>query len=152
MRRASTHSYRNDPDVPAFDDTAPLVIFDGHCVLCSTGVQWMMARDRQGHCRFTAIQNPVARALYAHYGLNADAFDTFMVLADGIPHTRWAGVLAAARTMPAPWRWLGHAGQLVPAFLGDRMYDLVQHNRLRWFGSRDTCLMPSPEQRPRFLL
>jgi predicted DCC family thiol-disulfide oxidoreductase YuxK len=152
MLRAPTHSYRSDPGVPSFDDAAPLVIFDGHCVLCSEGVQWMLARDPQGQCRFTAIQNPLAQGLYAHYGLDAEAFDTFMVLSDGIPHTRWAGMLAAARTMPAPWRWLGRAGQLVPAFLGDRFYNLVQRNRLRWFGTRDTCLMPSSGQRRRFVL
>ncbi|MGQ0672090.1 MAG: thiol-disulfide oxidoreductase DCC family protein [Hyphomicrobium sp.] len=145
------YSYRCDPRVPAFDDTAPLVIFDGLCVLCSTGVQWMLSRDPDGQSRFAAIQSPVPQALYAHYGLEAEAFDTFMVLADGVAHTRWAGALAAARTLPAPWRWLGTAGRIVPLFIGDKLYDWVQRNRIQWFGRRGTCLMPDARLAGRFL-
>ena len=135
-------SYRADPAVPRFDDSRPIVIFDGLCVLCSTGVQWMIARDPHGTCRFAAIQSPVPRALYAHYGLNAVRFDTFMVLSEGRAYMKWRGLLAAARTMPAPWWWLGEAGRIVPAVIGNIFYDWVQRNRLSWFGKRDVCLAP----------
>lgn len=145
------YSYRSDPDVPSFDDTAPLIIFDGHCVLCSSGVQFMLARDLKGASRFAAIQQPIPRALYRHYGLDADRFDTFMVLANGIPHVKWQGALAAGRTMPPPWRWLAAMGRLIPNALGDRLYDWVQRNRIRWFGARDTCFRPDENARSRFL-
>lgn len=85
------HACRNDSTVPPFDDSKPIVIFDGNCVLCSSGVQWMLARDPDGDATFAAIQEPVPRALYGHFGLDADAFDTFMVLKDGVPHLRWRG-------------------------------------------------------------
>jgi predicted DCC family thiol-disulfide oxidoreductase YuxK len=147
----SPHSYRAAPAVPEFDDTAPIVIFDGHCVLCSAGVQWMLRRDPSGTTRFAAIQEPVARALYLHYALDPDRFDTFMVLANGLPHTKWAGALAAARTMPAPWRWLGGLGRLVPEVIGDRIYDWVQRNRIGWFGARQTCFLPDARTRVRLL-
>jgi predicted DCC family thiol-disulfide oxidoreductase YuxK len=146
------YSYRDNPSVPPFDDSAPIVIFDGLCVLCSTGVQWMLARNPNGMTRFAAIQDPIPQALYAHYGLDATTFDTFMVLADGVALTKWAGVLAAGKTMSRRWRWLATTGRLVPDFAGDKIYDLVQRNRLRWFGSRATCLMPEPANRHRFLL
>ena len=145
------YSYRADPGVPAFDDNAPLIVFDGLCVLCSSGVQFMIARDPFGTSRFAVIQSPLPRALYAHYGLDADRFDTFMVLVDGQPSVRWAGLLAAARTMPAPWRWLGTAGRTVPSFIGDRIYDWVQRNRLRWFGKRAVCYAPDANSRVRML-
>jgi len=144
-------SYRDDARVPRFDDSRPLVIFDGMCVLCSSGVQWMLARDPHGKCRFAAIQTALPRALYAHYGLDAQAFDTFMVLEGGRPFTRWAGVLAAARTMPQPWRVLGQMGRVIPSILGDVLYDIVQRNRLDWFGSRETCLVPDATNRHRLL-
>lgn len=144
------HSYRADPSVPRFDDSAPLLIFDGHCVLCSRGVEWMLARDPEGTSRFAAIQDPLPQALYRHYGLDAERFDTFMVLADGRPHTRWAGVLAAARSMPKPWSWLGVIGRIVPSLVGDRIYDWVQRNRIAWFGSSEHCFMPDAAQKARF--
>lgn len=147
----SPYSYRSDPAVPDFDDGAPLVIFDGLCVLCSAGVHWMLERDPHGTTRFAAIQQDVPRALYAHYGLDAERFDTFMVLADGKAHTKWAGICAAARTLPAPWRWLGALGRLVPRVIGDRIYDYVQRNRIGWFGARSQCLRPDAGSKPRFL-
>ncbi len=145
------YSYRSDPSVPAFADDAPLIIFDGLCVLCSSGVSWLMARDPHGRSRFAAIQDAVPQALYRHYGLDAAAFNTFLVLADGKPHIRWAGLLAAGKTLPAPWPWLAALGHLMPRFIGDRVYDFVQRRRLRWFGTRQTCLMPTKAQRARFL-
>jgi predicted DCC family thiol-disulfide oxidoreductase YuxK len=151
MLIASAYSYRADPNVPKFDDSVPLLIFDGHCVLCSDGVRWEMTHDPHGKTRFAAIQSPIPRALYRHYGLDADAFDTFMVLANGKPYVRWAGLLAAARTMPAPWSWLGQLGRIVPDFLGDKIYDYVQRNRFRWFGTRDACFKPDATQAHRFL-
>ncbi len=149
---AAAYSYRNDPAIPAFDDTRPIVIFDGLCVLCSSGVQWMLDRDPNGESRFAVIQDPLARALYRHYDLDADAFDTFMVLKDGLPHTRWAGVLVAARTLPQPWRAMGFAGRIVPDAVGNRIYDWVQRNRLKWFGERESCRSPEEGERSRFFI
>jgi predicted DCC family thiol-disulfide oxidoreductase YuxK len=62
------------------------------------------------------------------------------------------GGARAARTLPAPWRWLGQAGRLVPRFIGDPLYDLVQHNRLDWFGKGEACFVPTTETRRRFLI
>ena len=148
---SKAYSYRADPNVPAFDDTRPLIIFDGLCVLCASGVQWMFAHDPNGSSRFAAIQQPIPQALYGHYSLDAETFETFMVLSDGIAYTKWAGVLAAGRTMPQPWRTLATLGRAVPRFIGDWIYDIIQRNRLSWFGSRQTCLMPAAAQRLRFL-
>lgn len=145
------YSYRADPAVPSFDDSAPLLIFDGECVLCSSGVQWMLARDPEGATRFAAIQDDIPRALYAHYNLDAARFDTFMVLKDGRPCVRWAGVLAAARTLPAPWRWLAAVGRVVPGFIGDAIYNFVQRNRFGWFGRRDACYAPPASAQRRYL-
>ncbi len=145
------YSYRTDATVPDFDDSRPLLIFDGMCVLCSGGVQFMLRHDGSKTCRFAVIQDPVPQALYLHYGLDATRFTTFMVLADGVPHTKWQGLLAAAKLMGGVWKVLGSIGGLMPAFLGNRIYDVVQNNRLQWFGSRDACYMPSQSERQRFL-
>ncbi|GJL93449.1 thiol-disulfide oxidoreductase DCC family protein [Hyphococcus sp.] len=152
MRRlVNLYSYRTDPNVPSFNDSHPLLIFDGECVLCSSGVQWMIERDPQGDTKFAAIQEPVPRGLYVHYGLDPKEFDSFMVLADGQPYLRWRGVCAAGRLLPAPWKWLGAAGRLIPDFIGDAIYDFIQRNRIGWFGKRDACMMPDDLMRSRFL-
>jgi predicted DCC family thiol-disulfide oxidoreductase YuxK len=151
MRKMQPYAYRGDPDVPQFDDAHPLVIFDGECVLCSTGVQWMIERDPNGETKFAAIQEAIPRALYDHYGLDPEEFDSFMVLVDGQPYLRWRGLCAAGRLLPAPWKWLGSAGRIVPDFIGDPIYDFVQRNRIGWFGARDICYLPDAASKRRFL-
>jgi predicted DCC family thiol-disulfide oxidoreductase YuxK len=95
----------------------------------------MMLRDKKRTIRFESIQQPIPQALYRHFGLDAERFDTFMVLADGRAFLRWRGVCEAAKLLPSPWRWLGRLGRLVPLSVGDRIYDWVQRNRFRWFGA-----------------
>ena len=111
----------------------------------------MLRRDPIGNSRFAAIQGSIPQGIYRHFGLDPDAFDTFMVLSGGIAHTKWRGVIAAAQLMPAPWSWLGSVASIVPNFLGDKIYDWVQRNRIRWLGRRETCLMPDAFNRDRFI-
>jgi len=144
-------SYRTDPTVPAFDDSEPLFIFDGVCVLCSEGVKWVMRCDPKGSSKFITVQSPLARALYAHYEIDPDEFDTFMLLKDGRPYYRYRGWLETAKIMPAPWKWLGYAGHILPEFIGDFFYDIIQRNRYDWFGKRETCLVPDAATVARFL-
>ena len=68
-------SYRNDASfkaalalTPNFNDKLPLIIFDGHCVLCASGVSWMMKRDPRGTSQFAAVQTMLPQALYKYYG------------------------------------------------------------------------------------
>jgi predicted DCC family thiol-disulfide oxidoreductase YuxK len=150
MPRFNT-SYRTNDGVPAFDDSETIYIFDGYCVLCSEGVKWMIRRDPKGKSKILAVQTPLARAIYSHYALDPDRFDTFLVLKGGVAYAKWRGWLEAAKTMPAPWRWLGFLGHLIPDFIGDPVYDLIQRNRFDWFGRRGDCLVPDATTRARFL-
>ncbi len=149
---ARPYSYRDDPAVPAFDDSSPIVIFDGLCVLCSSGVAWMMRRDPSGNSRFAVIQDPVPRALYRHYGLDAEDLRYL----HGSERRR-SRIRDGPACSPPPVRCrnpgavLAAVGRLIPDIIGDRLYDWVQRNRLRWFGSRDACRRPSEAEKARFL-
>ena len=35
-------SWRDDPEVPAFPDDHPLIVFDGECVLCSANARFVL--------------------------------------------------------------------------------------------------------------
>jgi predicted DCC family thiol-disulfide oxidoreductase YuxK len=41
--------------------------------------------------------------------------------------------------------------RILPRALRDWLYRLVAKNRYRWFGKSETCMMPTPELRARFL-
>lgn len=141
-------SYRSDPQVPAFDDSRPLFVFDNVCVLCSGGVRFLMRHDTAGKIAFTSAQGSIGQALYRHYGLEMD--ETYLLLAHGRAHTMSAGYFAVAEELGGWWR-LARLGRIVPGFLRDAAYRIVARNRYRWFGKTQACALLSEDQRARLL-
>ena len=144
----SPYSYRDDAAVPAFDDSKPLFVFDGVCVLCSTGVRWLMQVDRKGRVNVAAGQEPLGKALYRHYGQAFD--DSYLLLAGGRAFTASRGYLELARILGGPWQ-LFRVFSLVPESWRDWAYDVVARNRYRWFGKSLHCALLTDEQRARLI-
>lgn len=129
----------------------PLYFFDGQCVLCSRFVAFCLKRDTAGRLKFASAQSPLGRRVLEALGLPQDELDrTILLLENDTVHTRSTAVLRALRHLKGPARWL-YPLILVPKILRDPAYDIVARNRLRWFGRLDTCLVPSPQTRDRFI-
>lgn len=144
------YSYRRDPNVGKFPDDHPVMVYDGYCGLCSSAVQFVLHHDKAGVFRFIAAQSELGTAIYRHYGLNAETYETFIVLAEGVPLFASDGVLELARRLGMPWSLATVLGSL-PQALRDRWYFWIARNRMRFLGRRDTCHMPAPSERERFL-
>ena len=142
------YSYRTDPQVPPFDDSRPLFVFDGICVLCSGGASWVMRHDRAARIAFTPAQGAIGQALYRHYGLAID--DTYLFVADGRAYGLTEGYFQVARVLGGVWR-LAAIARLLPRPLRDAAYRLVARNRYRWFGTAGHCALLTSEQRSRLL-
>jgi len=142
------HSWRGDPMVPAFDDSRPLFVFDGVCVLCSTGAAFVMRRDRDGRVNLASAQSPLGAALYRHFGLDLGA--SYLILSRGRAFTKSAGYLEIFTALGGWWRLLKVSGVL-PERLRDWLYDRIAANRYRWFGKTDYCALLSEEQRARLI-
>ena len=126
----------------------PLIVFDGHCVLCSANARFVLKHDRRRHFRLTTAQGPVGAELYASLGLDPDA--TMLVIEDGRVLTESDSLIAIARRLGWPWRALA-AARILPQGLRDRIYRLIARNRFRLFGRRETCWLPTPEEASRIL-
>lgn len=142
------HSWRADPDVPAFDDSRPLFVFDGVCVLCSSGAALVMRRDKEGRVAMASAQSPLGAALYRHFGLALD--DSYLFLVGGRAFTKSAGYVALFRVLGGWWRVL-NAARILPEALSDKVYDLVANRRYRWFGKAEYCALLSEEQKARLI-
>lgn len=141
-------SYRNDPAVPDFDDRKALFVFDGICVLCSSGASWIMRNDGRALVNFTPAQEALGQALYAHYGIGMD--ESYLLIADGSAYTASRGYLELCRILGRWWHAL-RMSAIIPERLRDWLYALVARNRYRWFGKADFCALLTKEQRERLL-
>jgi predicted DCC family thiol-disulfide oxidoreductase YuxK len=144
------YSYRDDASVPSFPNDKGLIVFDGVCVLCTGFARFVLKRDRDFAFRLTTVQSPLGQALFRHYGLDTETFETNLVLVDGRPHAKLDTVVAVGQRLGGVWRLLAIL-HLLPRPMADWIYDRVALNRYRLFGRTDACMVPPPEWRARFI-
>jgi len=127
---AAPYGYRSDPLVPAFPDDRPIIVFDGNCSFCSRWVQFALKHDRRAQFRFLPAQSPLGGALYRHYGLFTNDYDTSILLADGRAYIKADGAIRIMGRLGLPWS-LAVVLQLVPSAWLDAAYDFIARNRRR---------------------
>lgn len=130
-----------------------MVLFDGVCNLCNAAVQWLIERDGEGRLRYASLQSEAARRLLSEH-LSPEqirALPDAMILVDraGV-HTGSTAALRITGVLGWPWR-AASAFLAVPPVLRDAVYRFVARNRYRWFGTRDSCMIPTPDVAARFL-
>jgi predicted DCC family thiol-disulfide oxidoreductase YuxK len=130
--------------------SAPLVLYDGTCGLCSASVRWILRHERDHDLRFAPLQGATAAGLRALFPQIPETLES-VVLVDGeCAHLRSKAFLHLAPHLRAPWSW-AYGFRWLPAFLLDVGYRAIARNRYRIWGRVDECLVPSPEHRARFL-
>jgi len=150
MPTAPAFTYRDDPAVPSFPDDRPLIVFDGVCALCSGFVRFVLRRDPEGRFRFTSAQSALGTALYRHYGLDPENWESNLLIAEGQLYLRSEAAIEITSRLGGGWRAISGL-RLVPRSWRDRLYDLIATNRYRWFGRHDYCAIPDPALADRFL-
>jgi len=128
-----------------------LWLFDGVCNLCTGSVQAVLRLDHKGVVRFTPIQSPYGRQLARAHGIDPEHPESFLFLDHGRALTKTAAIGALLRRLEAPWRWLAFVDRL-PRGPADAAYDWIAANRYRLLGKKDRCMVPTAEQRARFVL
>jgi predicted DCC family thiol-disulfide oxidoreductase YuxK len=146
----AAYSYRGDPRVPPFPDDKPIIVFDGKCVLCSRWVRFVMRHDGEKRFRLLPAQTPLGIALYEHYGLDPVVYETNVLLEDGRAWLKSEGTIRMFERLGLPWSSMA-VFRAMPRALRDKLYNVVARNRLKWFGSRDTCFIPEPGDADRFI-
>lgn len=126
------------------------MVFDGLCNFCAAQVQLILRADRAGAIRFTSIQSPYGRHLAGRFGIDPDDPSTFLFFERGRPLEASDAVIAIMKRLPPPWRWL-RVIAVLPRGWRDALYRLIARNRYRLLGRRAECMVPSAQERARFI-
>lgn len=128
----------------------PIILFDGICNLCNGAVQFIIRHDPDEKFLFASLQSETGQQLLTQYHLPATDFTSFTLVQDNKVYTRSTGALLVAKQITGAWRYL-YIFIIVPRFIRDAVYSWIAQNRYRWFGKKDTCMIPTPELKARFL-
>lgn len=132
------------------------LLYDGTCGLCARSVQFILAREKPGRAtiQFATLQGPTAAALLQGHPQLREVDSAIWVNDDTSPPTvlvRSNAVLAVLRYVGGVWGVVARISAIVPRFIRDAVYDMVARTRYGIFGRDQSCLLPTPEQRKRFL-
>jgi predicted DCC family thiol-disulfide oxidoreductase YuxK len=126
------------------------ILFDGVCNFCNSSVNYVIAHDPGGYFKFAALQSEAGERLTREYGIDTSSVDSVVLVENGRSYVRSAAALRIARKLSGPAKLL-YIFMIVPRPLRDLFYDAFAKRRYKFFGSRDECMLPTPEIRARFL-
>jgi len=139
----TAYSYLQDPDVPKFDDSHPIVFMDGNCVLCTAGARLIVRFDRACEFRICPVQTATGRTVLVHYGLDPDDPLSWLYLVDGKAYESIDAMIRAGARLGG-FGWLLQPLRLLPRPLQDWLYRRIALNRIRLFGRTNPSYAPSP--------
>lgn len=138
-------------------DGAALLLYDGTCGFCAESVQFVLRHDRRRQTlRFSSLQGPTALEIRERHP-ELDVIDSVIWFEPGTSAhpetllTKSSAVLRVLRYLGGIWRPLGILAAVVPRGLRDAVYDLVARHRHRLIRGAPACVIPTPEERSRFL-
>ena len=127
-----------------------IVIFDGVCNLCNWSVQFIIKRDPHGVFKFASAQSSIGEELLREHGIQSVEPESVILLKNSHIYEKSSAALLIAAEFNGLWKYLSVL-RFMPRHVRDGVYDWFWHNRYRWFGKQDTCMMPTEAQASRFL-
>lgn len=126
-----------------------IVLFDGNCNFCDKSVQFIIKRDPNGLFKYASLQSDIGKELLNKFHAPIH-IDSFVLIEDSHCYFNSSAALRVCRNLKGAWKLL-YILLIVPKPLRDFFYRLIAKNRYKWFGTKETCTLPSPEERKRFL-
>ena len=126
-----------------------IVLFDGVCNLCNASVQVILKNDRKARYHFASLQSEFATEFFETHGYQPVTESIILFNGNKFYH-KSAAVLRIAGHLRFPYPLLS-IFHLIPTFLRDPVYSFIAQNRYRWFGKKDSCMIPQPQWKSRFL-
>lgn len=131
-------------------DRYDLVLFDGVCNLCNQAVDFIIRRDKNDDFKVGALQDPVVKDILKTYSINENYLDSLVLIQEDRIFYKSDAALKIARKLGRGWQ-IFYIGILLPVALRDKIYDWIGRNRYLWFGKTETCRLPSPEEKKKFI-
>ena len=129
---------------------SPILLFDGVCNLCNGFVQFIIKRDKNAKFKFASLQSEIGQEYLKQHHLETEVFESFVYLKNDKFYQKSTAALTLFKDLGGAWV-LMYVLMIFPRFIRDFFYNLIARNRYKMFGKRESCMLPSPELKNRFL-
>lgn len=132
------------------NDNQHILLFDGVCNLCNRIVKFTIKRDPKGKFKFASLQSASGKALLKQFNLPLNNFDSFVYITNNKYYRKSSAGLHVLKDLGGIWK-LFYVFMIIPKPIRDFLYNLIAKTRYKIFGKRDTCMIPTPDIKKRFL-
>ena len=127
-----------------------IILFDGVCNLCNGAVTYIIKRDNKNVFKFAALQREIGQKLTSKFKIDTTKVDS-IILIDGEKHyEKSSAALHIAKNLSGAYPLL-FGFMFVPKFIRNGVYDYIAKNRYKWFGKKESCMIPTAELKSKFL-
>lgn len=130
--------------------TSSIIVFDGHCVLCSRAFRFVVKHDKHEKFQFLIAQTELGEKIYAATGRKSDDFDTNLVFINGKMYERLDAFAVVMREIGGIWKPLSWV-RVLPENVKNLIYFRIARNRYRLFGRTEACMVPTDQLKARFI-
>lgn len=127
-----------------------IILFDGVCNLCNGSVNFFMTRDKKDIFRFAALQSDIGIELQKKLDIDHENIESFILIDGNKYYKKSTAALRTAVILGFPYN-LVYPFLLIPPFIRNIVYDIIARYRYKWFGKKEYCRVPTPEERSKFL-
>ncbi len=128
-----------------------IILFDGVCNLCNSAVQFVIQNDKKDVFRFVALQSDLGQEILNHIGINPKNIDSIILYEPSVAYYyKSSAAIEIAKSLGGFWH-LGTVFRIIPTGIRNSLYDYIAKNRYKWYGKKESCMIPTPELKAKFL-
>lgn len=127
-----------------------IVFFDGYCSLCNSFIDFLMRVDRRHALKYASLQGETARQVLGNLAAGVADPDSVIYYREGKIFERSTAVLEIFRDLGGAWKMLV-IFFVLPKIVRDSVYKIVARHRYQLFGRRETCRLPTAEEKNKLL-
>lgn len=128
-----------------------IILFDGVCNLCESSIQLVIKHDTKDIFRFVPIQSQLGQEIINYLGIDTSKTDSIILYEPGVAYFLKADAALRISKHLKGWYSLVSIFSFLSEGLKNSIYDYVAKNRYKWYGKKETCMIPTPELKAKFL-
>ena len=128
-----------------------IILFDGVCNLCNDAVLKVIKYDTKNTFFFTALQSDKGKEITKKLGINIANIDSIILYEPGVSYEiKSTAALKIMNDFGGIWS-LSKVFLFLPEGFRNYVYDYIAKNRYKWFGQKESCMIPTAELKAKFL-
>lgn len=127
-----------------------IILFDGVCNFCNSSVNFIIKHDKNNFFKFAALQSEKGKELLKRYNIESERLGSIVLIENGKAFTKSSAALIITKHLNGLYPLL-YSFIIIPPFIRNAVYNLIARNRYKWFGKKESCMIPSEKMKEKFM-